>query len=75
MNDIASMRNTGPRRPAGFRSGVTGVATPTGLAAAETVGDFGVFFVEGKRRFYQEKKLRVEPFTTAFGDDMAITCL
>jgi len=53
MNDIASMRNTGPREPAGFRSGVTGAATPTGLAAAETVGDFGVFFVEGKRRFYQ----------------------
>jgi hypothetical protein len=52
MNDIASMRKIGPREPWGFRAtSVSFSVTFTGLAAAETVGDFGVFFVEGKKRF------------------------
>jgi len=32
-------------------------AALAGLAALETVGDFGVFFVEGKKKFYQEDRL------------------
>src|SRR5215472_2974491 len=49
MNDMASTRKMGPLVPCGLWE------ESAGLAAAETEGDFGVFFVEGKRRFYQEK--------------------
>src|SRR5215469_11062215 len=56
MNDMASTRKMGPLVPCGLREESAGLAAAsTGLAVAETEGDFGVFFVEGKRRFYQEK--------------------
>jgi hypothetical protein len=55
MNDIASMRKTGPLEPWGLYGPALDFSTaPIGLAALETVGDFGDFFVEGKRKFYQE---------------------
>jgi hypothetical protein len=52
MNDIASMRKTGPFEPFGVAvATIAVVAALAGLAAAETVGDFEDFFVEGKKRF------------------------
>jgi len=55
MNDIASMRKMRPLEPFGSRGATTaGFAALAGLAALETVGDFGVFFIEGKKKFYQE---------------------
>jgi hypothetical protein len=52
MNDIASIRKIGPREPCGLRGASAGFAAAlTGLAAAEAVGDFGDFFVEGKKKF------------------------
>ena len=54
MNDMVSMRNMRPLEPA-CSAGVTMVefagdtlAALAGLAALETVADFGVFFVDGK---------------------------
>src|SRR5262252_3534761 len=53
---MASTRKMGPLVPCGLREESAGLAAAsTGLAVAETEVDFGVFFVEGKRRFYQEK--------------------
>lgn len=54
------MRKMRPLEP--FGSGGVGTAdfaAFTGLAALETVGDSGVFFVEGKRRFYQDGGIEV----------------
>ena len=57
MNDIASIRNMRPFEPAGSGGAVTAAAAAplltaaTGLAALETVPDFAIFFVEGKRKF------------------------
>src|SRR5215472_14857956 len=56
MNDMASTRKMGPLVPCGLWEESAGLAAAsTGLAVGETEADFGVFFVEGKRRFYQEK--------------------
>jgi len=53
---MASTRKMGPLVPCGLREASAGLAAAaTGLAVAEREGDLGVFFVEGKRRFYQEK--------------------
>jgi len=60
MKDIASMRKMRPLEPLGSGGvGTADFAAFTGLAALETVGDFGVFFVEGKRRFYQDGRIEV----------------
>jgi len=60
---MASTRKMGPLVPCGLREESAGLAAAsTGLAVAETEGDFGVFFVEGKRRFYQEKSFEFRVF-------------
>jgi len=51
MNDIASIKKTGPLEPFGADAATAAVAAFAGLAVAETVGDFVVFFVEGNKRF------------------------
>jgi hypothetical protein len=49
MNDIASIRKMGPLEPCGLSVASDAFGAPlTGFAA---VDDFGVFFVEGKKRF------------------------
>jgi hypothetical protein len=50
MNDIVSIRKMRPLEPAGSAGTERdGLAAEAGLAALETVADFEVFFVEGKR--------------------------
>jgi hypothetical protein len=56
MNDIASMRNIRPFEPGGSAGTATAdaaalFAAATGLAVLETVADFAVILVEGKRKF------------------------
>jgi hypothetical protein len=55
MNDIASIKKMRPFEPFGSAGAATVCfAALRGLAALETVGDFAVFLVERKKRFYQD---------------------
>jgi hypothetical protein len=59
MNDIASIKKMRPFEPFGSAGAATVCFVALrGLAAPETVDDFAVFLVEGKKRFYQDSQPR-----------------